>query len=118
MPKFHDHLVLDDAPVPGSPDAGTKIVYATAEGVFAKNSAGTVFPLGELVAANQLELDYLGRTDKQPVYLGKAPPSALDTEAKWQIIKFTYASGTDDARLLFTNAVENAAWSDRLTLLP
>lgn len=68
--------------------------------------------------ARQLELDYQSRADSQPVYLGKAPLSALDTDSAWTITKFVYASSTDNARLVRSNVVESGAWTDRLTLLP
>lgn len=61
----------------------------------------------------QIQLDYEGRPDDLPVFLGRAPINAADAEASWTVTKFYY----DGDRLLHTEVRTNIAWSNRTSPL-
>lgn len=61
----------------------------------------------------ELRLDYGTRTDDSPVMLGKAPAGTAETASVWAITTFTYASPTDNARLLSTDVRTGLAWAAR-----
>ncbi len=65
-----------------------------------------------------LRLDYAGRTDKQPVYLGKAAPGSADADPVWTVTRFTYESATADARLVVSDVRTPLAWTSRTTPTP
>ena len=50
-----------------------------------------------------IQLDYDGRTDCQPVYVGYAEPGLLTSDASWKIMRCEY-----DA----TNCLINRKWAD------
>jgi len=51
----------------------------------------------------QQKLDYAGRTDGQPVYIGWATPGVQDTDAKWKIRKLTYNTDGSLSQIQFAN---------------
>lgn len=59
-----------------------------------------------------VEADYSGRSDYQPVYLGTAPPGTDPTTGTWNVRKLTYDGSS---RLTL---IQNATgpWDDRTTL--
>jgi len=75
----------------------------TAEG----SSGGTVS-----LTILTVELDYQGRSDYQPVYLGTNLPGANLTDTTWNIRYLTYDS---DSRV---DSIQNAtgAWTNRTSL--
>lgn len=86
--------------------------------IIVDNFSGT--PLegkGETVA-----LDYAGRTDHQPVYVGFAEPSSGKDEPVWKIMKLLYDGNNDlTDRLWALSPVSNKAmfdqvWNDRASL--
>ena len=64
-------------------------------------------------AATRLEMDFTGRTDAQPIYLGLAGPNVAAAVAEWRVLKFQYESASDDARLLRFDAREDIKWTNR-----
>jgi hypothetical protein len=63
--------------------------------------------------SGNLLLDYGVRTDDQPLYLGRAAPGSLTTDAVWRVLRFTYESDEDYARMLAVIVRENVVWTDR-----
>lgn len=63
-------------------------------------------------SAVTVELDYLTRSDYQPVYLGTAPPGTPTSEPIWDVRLLTYDGSSRLTSIL--NAV--GAWDDRATL--
>ena len=45
-----------------------------------------------LLLHQAIQLDYAGRTDGQPVYVGWAEPGTATSAAKWRIAKLTYVA--------------------------
>lgn len=62
-------------------------------------------------------LDYDSRTDGQPVYIGKAHPGTLASEAKWQIRKITYDGSDHATDISFANGsvAYDKEWNARTT---
>lgn len=58
-------------------------------------------------------LDYVARTDGNPVYVGKADPGSATTLPLWDIQKLTYDSSARLTRVQFLAA---RIWDDRSTL--
>lgn len=66
----------------------------------------------------RIELDYAGRSDSQPVYIGYAAPGTLTSSPYWKIARHTY-DGSD--RLIRKEWAEGTAkfthaYDDRATL--
>jgi hypothetical protein len=77
---------------------------------------GNPIPVREFPIPNELRMDFDVRTDKQPVYLGKAPYDvAVEADPVWTVSKFTYESAANDARLLSIDVRVDIAWTDRAT---
>jgi hypothetical protein len=65
------------------------------------------------------ELDYDGRTDGQPVYIGKAPAGAKTTDTTWTIWKLTYDGSNNFLRQRIGVSVDGKTknlWSNRANL--
>lgn len=60
----------------------------------------------------QIAVDYDGRTDGQPVYLGMAVKSAATSESVWIVYKFTY-DGSDQ---MLTRKSAYGIWDNRASL--
>lgn len=63
--------------------------------------------------ASEIRLDYADRTDDSPVYLGKAPAGALDTDPVWTVTTLVYESSAPNARLVSTEVRTDIAWTGR-----
>lgn len=68
----------------------------------------------------RIELDYAGRTDGQPVYVGFAPPGELPDQRIWKIMFLEYDGFPTGNLIRRTWADGNTnfdnIWTDRLTL--
>ena len=74
-------------------------------------------PVRDFPVPNEMRLNYVARTDKQPVYLGKAAyTNAVEADPVWTVTRFTYESGAADARLVSTDVRKGIAWTDRATV--
>lgn len=67
-----------------------------------------------------VQLDYAGRTDGQPVYVGFAPPSKLTSDPSWKIMQLLYdafPSGNLTSRLWADGDTKfDNVWDDRVSL--
>lgn len=60
-----------------------------------------------------MALDYAGRSDAQPVYLGSAPPATADSAVGWTVTRFTYESAAADARVTRSDVRSPIKWTSR-----
>lgn len=109
MTTYTDNLGLAK-PADDETDWGSKYRASmdTLDGAVAGLQAAVAPP-----APTHLRLDYGTRTDTSPVYLGKAPADAAETDPVWEVTTFLYASGDPGARLLGTEVRTGIAWTDR-----
>lgn len=78
-------------------------------------STGTAFKNIVGRSINGIELDYDGGTN--PIYIGKAVPGSLTSEAKWQIQKLTFDGNNNPTSILFPGTAEfNQIWDNRASL--
>lgn len=65
-----------------------------------------------------IELDYVGRTDGQPVFVGYAPPGKLTSDAVWKIMKLTYDGNSQLTSRLWADGDTkfDNVWDNRLVL--
>lgn len=90
-----------------------------AEKVLAFTGGATEATLADVLAAiqghNQVRLDYVGGpTPEDPVYIGIAPYTSLDTANEWEIRKFHY-QGT---QVEFIEYRPNTSWNNRTNPTP
>jgi hypothetical protein len=82
--------------------------------IIVDNFSGTPFEgKGETI-----QLDYAGRTDGQPVYVGFAEPSSLTSDPVWKIMRLDYSAGGDLIDRLWADGDTNFdnIWNNRTTL--
>lgn len=60
-----------------------------------------------------LLLDYAGRGDAQPVYIGRARLGALPTQQVWEVTRLGYESTTANARVVEQDVRLSLAWANR-----
>lgn len=70
----------------------------------------------------RIELDYAGRTDCQPVYVGYAEPGLLTSDPSWKIMFLEYDGTLDDGCLIRRTWADgdtfyDNVWDNRTTLL-
>lgn len=73
-------------------------------------------PLGDLLSGsttNETRLDYVARTDGQPVYIGRAADGSATSAAVWNIERLTYDG---NGRVTRKQVREDAVWDNRAIL--
>lgn len=70
----------------------------------------------EAIVSGQMLLDYSGRTDGSPIYLGRAPLGADINDPVWTITHFFWTSGADYAPLDHTEVHTSVRWTERASL--
>lgn len=77
-------------------------------------------PDGSLLTAADIEfdvqLDYAGRSDDSPVYLGRAAPGTPTSAPTWTIVKFTWETAPDGSARATRIQARIGAWNDRVGL--
>ena len=70
-----------------------------------------------LLLHQAFQLDYAGRTDGQPVYVGWAEPGTSTSAAKWRIAKLTYVANQVTQVQWATGSIAyNQVWDNHASL--
>jgi len=84
-------------------------VIAFAEGEFPRKNYQSIWNFPEQF---QTKIDYAGRTDDNPVYIGKSSRGSSTSEKNWVIYLITY----DVSNRIDTIQVATGAWDSRTDL--